>query len=179
MKKLITRGLIFVAGFSLGRALYDEKAREINKERIVNCISKLFWGEDAKTHFDYKTKYYRPYASSYRNYSSFTNAHEAHRGRVKNYEYESEVDAAEVLSKMKGFIESYGFASIGDLEDCIELVEGSEIKFVRNYDDGNLGWDDLSLASVRRFSENRFIITWPFVRYRADVDDKEDPDEEG
>lgn len=54
-----------------------------------------------------------------RAYRSFNNAQGEHRGEVKNYEYKSEIDAAEVLSKMKRFIESFGFASIGDLEDCI------------------------------------------------------------
>lgn len=178
MKKLITRGLIFGAGFSLGRALYNERTREINKERIVNGISKLFWGEDAQTHFEYKTKYHRAYTSSYRNYRSFNNAQGEHRGAVKNYEYKSEIDAAEVLSRMKGFIESFGFASIGDLEDCIEIVDGSEVKFIRGCNDRDWGWDDLSLASVHMFSGNRFVIKWPFEKNLADVEDKEDPDDE-
>lgn len=170
MKKLITRGLIFGAGFSLGRALYNERTRELNKERIVNGISKLFWGEDAETHFEYKTKYHRAYTP----YRNFINVHREHRGKVKNYEYKSEIDAAEVLSKMEGFIESCGYASIEDLEDCIELVDGSEIKFIRGYDDHYWGWDDLSLASVHRFFGNRFVIKWPFEKNRADMDYEEE-----
>lgn len=175
MKKLITRGLIFGAGFSLGRALYNERTRELNKELIVNGISKLFWGEDAKTYFTRKP-YRRPYFSYSTYYAKHCSHEREHRGNIKNHEYKTEYDAAKVLEQMKGFIHDFGFASICDLENCIEKIDGEEIKFVRGSNDRDWGWDDLLSASVHRFSGNRFVIKWPFEKNLADVDDEEDSD---
>lgn len=182
MKKLITRGLIFGAGFGLARTIYREDSLIKTKENIVNGVSKLLFGADAKTY--YETKSLRERARYYTNYAkyaprrryNFAEDEQAHRSSIKNYTFTKEEDAETVLDKMKDCLFNFGYASIGDLIDNINDVTNAHL--TAGWNDYEYGWKDISSAKIYHVMRSGYVIMWPFESHVTEMEDSDEEEEE-
>lgn len=165
-----------IVGF-VGALLFMVR-RESLKETLMNLMSHIFFGEGTCDHYTKRYGYYtRQNYTDYVKYAKYANVKYAnfverekkHRGDIKNHTYDNREQAEKVLGKMDDFIFSFGFASIGDLEDCIKDV--TNIVMTRGHNDRDYGWENLDKASVKKVPDG-WVIKWPFEKHTEDVRDE-------
>lgn len=139
------------------------------KRMILNIMKMMFFGDtEPDYYYDHRGNTHTNYTASYR--GSSYRASSRRRERERRYEGDEKVDyqnvvlrnrmdAEDVVDQMRERIRRYGYCSIADLFDLINVTG--------NYNDNNWGWKDERDIGIRRISSG-FLINVRDAEYLDD-----------